>query len=473
MEVLERVRKEIARYQMVEPGQLVIVGVSGGPDSVALLHIFRCLAGELKISLHAAHLNHMFRGEEARADASFVGELCSRWGIPCTVEERNVPAHARENRLSAQVAARDIRYRFFYDVLKRTAGNKIALAHHADDQAESVLMNLLRGTGLRGLSGIPPVRDHLFIRPLLNLRRQEIELYCREQDIPFRTDSSNMKMLYRRNKLRHQLIPLLEREYSPGLVPVLNRLAAQARADEEFMEEQAQQAYQQVVLSQASSSLVLDRRVLAELPVALVRRVLRIAWENMRGSKQDLGFEHIEHLLERLKGGGPERIWELPGGLKARLSHHTLSFLARQPEPSVFSKTGELPVPGSFVTSADLKITSRVMGREEFPANPGELPANQVVLDYAKVKLPLAVRFRQAGDVLVPFGLGGKVKLKKLLIDRKIPRHLRDKIPLVVEQKTGKIVWVAGIRLAADIGIDDTTEKVILLTLENGNDSNT
>ncbi|MCL5780505.1 MAG: tRNA lysidine(34) synthetase TilS [Firmicutes bacterium] len=471
MEVLARVRKEIARHKMVEPGQLIIVGVSGGPDSVALLHIFRSLAGELGISLHVAHLNHLFRGEEARKDACFVRELCLRWKIPCTVEERNVPAYAREKRLSAQVAAREVRYQFFYDVLEKTGGNKIALAHHANDQAESVLMNFLRGAGLSGLSGIPPVRDNLFIRPLLSIRREEILQYCQGHGISFRTDSSNLKTLYRRNKLRHRLIPLLEQEYSPGLVNILNRMAEQVRSEDEFMEDLARHAYKQVLLSQETTGLVLDRIRLARQPVALARRIIRIAWENIRGSKQDLTFEHVEHLVERLWGGGPERVWQLPVGINVRLTYDTLAFLARERQAPM--TTCELPVPGSVVTETGLKITSQVIRREELLWHPGELPAHQAVLDYDRVTLPLMVRFRREGDVLVPFGLGKRVKLKKMLIDRKVPRHLRDQIPLVVEQKTDRIVWVAGIRLADDVAVGHSTEKVILLSLENGNDSNT
>ncbi|WP_333871421.1 tRNA lysidine(34) synthetase TilS [Desulforamulus putei] len=473
MEVLERVRKEIARHKMVEPGQLVIIGVSGGPDSVALLHMFHVLAGELGISLHAAHLNHLFRGEEAREDASFVRELCSRWGIPCTVEERNVPAYAREKRLSAQVAAREVRYQFFYDVLQATGGQKIALAHHANDQAESVLMNFLRGAGPGGLSGIPPVRDNLIIRPLLSIRRQEIEQYCRDQAIPFRTDSSNLKTLYRRNKIRHRLIPLLEQEYSPGLVNILVRMAEQVRSEDEFMEDLARHAYRQVLLFQGTAGLELDRTGLARQPVALARRIIRIAWENIRGSKQDLTFDHVENLVEQLRGGGPERVWELPAGIRVRLSYDRVAFLARGPEQPAALQTYELPVPGSVVTETGKKITSQVIRREDLTCSPGELSPNRAVLDYARVTLPLMVRFRREGDVLIPFGLGKRVKLKKMLIDRKVPRHLRDNIPLVVEQKTGRILWVAGIRMADGVGIGDATEKVILLSLENGHDSNT
>ncbi|CCO08637.1 tRNA lysidine(34) synthetase TilS [Desulforamulus hydrothermalis] len=473
MEVLDKVRQEIARHNMIEPGQLIVVGVSGGPDSVALLHILHTLAGELGIKLHAAHLNHRFRGEEARQDALFVRQLCSNWGIPCTIEERDVPGYARQKHLSAQVAAREVRYRFFYEVLQAAGGQKIALAHQADDQAESVLLNLLRGAGAGGLAGIPPVRDNLIIRPLLSLRRQEIEQYCHRQRIGFRTDSSNLKTAYRRNKIRHVLIPLLEREYSPGLVNILVRTAEQLRTEDEFMEHLAEQAYRQVLLTRNSRRLELARGELARQPVALARRIIRLAWQEIRGSKQDLTYDHVERLLAQLPGGGPQRHWELPAGITVRLTYDRLTLLKEYGRNSLNLPVYPLPVPGSVATASGSTITSLLLRRQDFTGNPRELPAHQAVLDYAQVTLPLAVRFRQEGDVLVPFGLGKPVKLKKILIDLKIPRHRRDSIPLVVEQKTGRILWVAGIRLADGVGISETTEKIILLRLENGHHSNT
>ena len=472
MGVLERVRKELARHHMVEPGQLVIVGVSGGPDSMVLLHILHSLAQELRISLHVAHLNHMFRAEESQADADFVEKFCCRLGIPCSIAHRDVPAYARKNRLSSQVAAREVRYQFFYEVLRQNKGQKLALAHHANDQAESVLMNLLRGSGLRGLGGIAPVREDLIIRPLLGIHRTEIENYCRERAISFRVDSSNRKLVYRRNKLRHQLIPLLQREYSPGIVDILGRLAEQARSEDELLEQLTWETYQRVRQRETSYEIILNRQLLSQQAVALVRRVLRLSWEKLQGHRQEITFGHMENLVRNLSGGGPERIWELPGGSKVRLSSESVTFMTGKVEEPATNQTYDLPVPGSVITTAGQRLTAEVLAKEELVHDPRELPLHMAALDFAKIKLPLEVRFRQAGDVFTPFGLGKEVKLKKLLIDRKIPKHQRDKIPLVLEQPTGRILWVAGVRMADEIGITPETKKLILLRLENGNSSN-
>ncbi|MEG6520639.1 tRNA lysidine(34) synthetase TilS [Desulfotomaculum sp. 1211_IL3151] len=471
MEVLERVYTEIARHKMVTEGQRVIVGVSGGPDSVVLLHILYCLEKRLGISLYAAHLNHMFRGEEAKGDALFVQAICSQWGIPCISEERDVPAYARCNGLSSQVAARELRYQFFCDVLHKAQGHKIALAHHANDQAESVLMNIFRGSGLKGLGGIAPMRDNLYIRPLLKIRRDEIEQYCQQHGLSYRIDSSNLKTKYRRNKLRHHLIPLLEKDYAPGIVAILSRMADQIREEDEFLEGLAYEMYQKVLLDMNGSALVLNRKELMNQSTVLLRRIIRIAYQQLHGTKQGIAFEHVDNLINHLKRGGAERMIEMPAGIKVRLALDRVDFskdlIGSQPTKASY----QLELPGS-VTIENMKVSTRIMNKDEMPLTPQKLPLNMAAIDYHRVAQPLEVRFRQAGDVFIPFGLGRKVKLKKFMIDRKIPKHLRDKIPLIVEKDSQRIIWVAGIRLADHIGLTSLTQKVILLSLESGNNSN-
>ncbi|GAB6179128.1 tRNA lysidine(34) synthetase TilS [Desulfotomaculum defluvii] len=470
MEVLERVYTEITQNPMVIRGQRVIVGVSGGLDSVVLLHILNCLRKDLGIFLHVAHLNHMLRGEEAKEDALFVQALCQEWGIPCTAEERDVPAYAQTKKVSFEVAAREIRYQFFCKVLKKTAGDKIALAHHANDQAETVLMNLLRGSGLKGLSGITPIRDNLYIRPLLKISRYEIEQYCQQKGLSYRIDRSNLDTKYRRNKLRHQLIPLLEKEYAPGLVGNLSRMAEQIREEDQFLECLAREIYQKVLRGMDESVLILDRNELMKQPVVLLRRIIRIVYQQLNGTKQGLAFEHVDNLINHLIRGGPEKIIEMPAGIIVRLASDRLDVSKGMMERQTMTVSYFLEVPGS-VTIDGIKVSSRIINKDEMSMAPWELPPNIVAIDYNCVSQPLEVRFRKEGDVFIPFGLGKKIKLKKLLIDSKIPRHLRDQIPLVVETTSGRIIWVCGIRLADHIGLTSLTQKVILLSLENGNDS--
>lgn len=473
MGVLDRVRNDISRYQLIQPKQRVVVGVSGGADSIVLLHILNCLQEELNISLHVAHLNHMFRGEEAKEEADFVKEVCYKWGIPCTIAERNVAAFGLERGLTDEVAARIVRYQFFNEVLEKTEGHKIALAHHADDQAETILLNLLRGAGLKGLAGIAPMRENLYIRPMLHVRRKEIEQYCLEHDLSFRVDSSNLKTIYRRNKVRHQLIPLLEKEYSPGLVTILSRMAEQIRNEDDFLEDLAAKAYDEVVVSSEKMVVKIDRRKLLGQPIVLVRRILRLAWKDLRGTKQDLTYEHVEHLIKLAMQSGSEKIIKLPGFVTVRLSYDTLILTANGDLQESYIKGGYLPVPGRIRIGDGEYIISRLLDREELTQDPREYPPTLAAFDADKIDLPLLIRPREEGDTFIPNGLGKRVKLKKFLIDRKVPRYLRDRIPLVVEEDSERIIWVAGIRAADGLGITADTKKVILLSLENGNDTNT
>lgn len=473
MEVLDRVRADISRHGLLEAGQRVVVGVSGGPDSIVLLHILKRLQEELKILLHVAHLNHMFRGEESQADASFVQTVCQQWGIPCSIEERDVPAYAKATGLTSQVAARRVRFQFFAEVLTKVEGQRIALAHHADDQAETILMNLFRGAGLKGLSGMSPLREKLFIRPLLHVRKKEIEQYCAVENLSYRTDSSNLKTVYRRNKLRHQLIPTLEREYAPGLVHILSRMAEQIGNEDEYLDHLATAAYSEVLFSEGENGVSLDLKNVNKQPLVLVRRLLRIAWQRVYGTKQDLSFDHVERLIEELAyKGGPEKVLELPGGVRVRFSYDRLTFLKNKVSLILAKESSPLPVPGQ-VNFLDSQIVAQLLDVQDLIHPHQRLPKQLAVLDAAKVSLPLIVRSRQEGDTFIPFGLGKQIKLKKLLIDCKVPKHLRDQIPIVVEQNTGRILWVAGIRPADGVGISENSKKLILLRLENGNDSNT
>lgn len=473
MEVLEKVRLYIARHKMLEPNDRVIVAVSGGPDSVALLHFLHFLQDSLNITLHVAHLNHMFRGEEAKAEAEFVRELAGRLGIPCTVEERDVPLYAREKGLSPQVAAREVRYQFFLDVLNKAGASKVALGHHADDQAESILINIFRGSGLRGLGGISPVRENRYIRPMLSIRRAEIEKYCKDNGLAYKIDSSNLKDYYKRNKIRNQLIPILEKGYAPGIVMTLVRMAEIARSEDTLLEQMAQQVFEDLLVSQGKHDLILDRNKLAIQPESLARRVVRTAFARLIGSKNDLSYEQVEKVINQLSADGKERILELPLGVKVRIDYQHISFTTEK--EFVFTQGYEynLEVPGSLnILELDLHLESRVLSKGELDLTPSKLDPNVAVFDYDKIDLPLIVRSKRDGDIFVPFGLGRKVKLKKFFIDRKVPRSRRNEIPLVVEKSTGRIIWVTGIRTTDGTEICESSTKIILLRLESGNSSN-
>ncbi|MCK4262385.1 tRNA lysidine(34) synthetase TilS, partial [bacterium] len=246
----EKVRRTIVRYRMLEPGDRLVVAVSGGPDSVALLSILACLSQELNFSLQVAHLNHMFRAKEAEEDALYVKELAKKFSLPITVRKRNVLAFIKRKHLSPEEGARQVRYKFLQDVAEKAGANKIALGQTADDQAETVLIWMLRGSGLKGLTGIPAVRpleNSLIIRPLIEVSRSEIEDYLREEGLAVRVDASNLKPVYLRNKIRLKLIPLLARDYNPNIKSVLSGMSQILRADEECLNEVQERTFKRIV----------------------------------------------------------------------------------------------------------------------------------------------------------------------------------------------------------------------------------
>ncbi|MDD3652689.1 MAG: tRNA lysidine(34) synthetase TilS [Desulfotomaculaceae bacterium] len=465
MDLSKRVREYIERNRMVERGNNVVVAVSGGTDSVALLHLLYYLRHKLGISLHVAHLNHMFRGSESEADACFVADLAKRYHLPATIEAFDVPAYREEMRMSAQAAAREVRYRFLHKVAKSTGAAKVALAHQADDQAETVMINFLRGSGLPGLKGILPVRNDYLIRPLLMVRRYEIERYCADLQLPFRQDSSNLKKHYLRNRVRMNLLPMLENEYNPAMVSNLIRLGGICREEDEYMENQALRAYRKaMVASTGKISLSLDHML--KMPLAIRRRVLRLAWQAFTGTKRDLSYQHTEDALNLLNNNVIGSVASLPIGVVATRAQRSLDLsvcLDRQ-YPSYYIYP--LKVPGAtYIPEIDRTISGSLLAGKVLP-EPRSLPLNEAVLDFDKLPSKLFVRRRQKGDVFCPYGQNSNVKLKDFLIKQRILREERDFLPLVCTPE--EIVWVGGVRIGDKWKIGSGTKKVLHLKLTNG-----
>jgi tRNA(Ile)-lysidine synthase len=444
MPLIQQVAEQIKKHGMVTGGETVVVGVSGGPDSVALLHILCRLKESLNIRLVVAHLNHCFRGAEADADARFVRELAEHLRLEAHVESRDVPAYCVERGISAQVAAREVRYSFLSEVAVKTGAAKVALGHHADDQAETILLHLIRGTGTGGLRGMLPVRDNFFIRPLLTVRRRDIEAYCRRHGLAVRHDSSNAQPKYLRNRVRLELAPLLEKNYNPNWVETVNRLGEILREEDEYLEQQADQVYRRIRLGPGGNTVRLNRERLLACPGALTRRVIRRAWAELCGDSGDLEFKHIDKVLEIIKGGGGRRQIALPRSVILISNYDLVELTLDRKNEGVPFYQYCLKVPGiTTIPETGVSIGAQVIPVHE-AGDPSGLGPCEALLDYDRLSRPLVVRRRLDGDRFAPLGLEGSVKLKKFFIDQKVPREVRDYIPLVVSG--GDIVWVAGLR---------------------------
>jgi len=465
MPLVQLVAEKIKEYKMITPGETIIVGVSGGADSVSLLHILNKLKDQLNINLIVAHLNHRFRGKEAEADARFVSELAKRLQLEAYVESRDVPAYKCSRGVSDQVAAREVRYNFLSEVAAKTGAAKVALGHHADDQTETILLHFIRGTGTRGLRGMLPVRDNFFIRPLLTIRRKEIESYCRQHALAYRHDASNDKAKYFRNKIRLELVPLLESQYNTNLIQAINRLGEIVRDEDDYMDQQAGKAYRQLKLEAGGGTIRLERDRLLAIPAALRNRVILLAWFDICGDRDDLEYKHINKVLEIIKGGGGYRQIALPRGVMCVINYNLVEFTLHQEKPTVPFYQYRVNIPGiTPIPEVGLTIGAQLIPGEEVVNLSGSEPW-EALLDYENLSMPLVVRRRQNGDKFMPLGLDGTMKLKKFFIDNKIPVNIRDYIPIVVSGT--EIVWVAGQRLGEKWKVTGETVTVLRLYINN------
>lgn len=317
----EQVRRTIAEHRLLAPRDRIVVAVSGGPDSVALLHVLAALRSGMRWTLHIAHLDHGLRETSAR-DAAFVQELGSRWGIPTTIERRDVGAMAQHEGWSLEDGARRVRYQFLLEVARRQSAHRVAVAHTADDQAETVLMRLIRGTGLLGLGAIPMARllaDGIWIvRPLLDVWRRDVLAYLREADLAFCEDHTNHDHRFVRNRIRSELLPLLERAYNSNIKHTLTQLAEQSRWDYAYLQAAAGRQWKRLVKVTPQAHVTISLPSFVRQPKALQRQLIRQAIQRVRGDLLQVEFRHWLE-VERLFHDRPQgTVLDLPGGVRFR-----------------------------------------------------------------------------------------------------------------------------------------------------------
>lgn len=406
----------------------------------------------------------MFRGEEARTDAEWVAALAESLDVPAVIENFDVPAYMIRCGLPAQVAARQVRYDFYRRTADRLGAVKVALGHHADDLAETVLINLIRGAGPAGLRGIPPVRDNFYVRPLIEARRAWIESYCSTYCLSYRQDSSNLKPVYTRNRIRLELMPLLEEKYNPALVDTLNRLAGIVREEDEYMDTVAAEILVTATIQARPGFVKLSLGLLAKTPAVLKRRILRIIYKELAGYQNAPDFNHIENALGLMEYSPLPGRLEWPAGINLLKRYGELEIVKGDlwTETPYYCYT--LNIPGTTCipeTKATIEVQMKNISQI---ADPKTLHPGEVLLDYHKLLGPVKVRRRKDGDLFWPLGFKGTIKLKKFFIDRKVPKELRGTVPLVVSGDD-EIVWVAGMRPGEKWKITEETEKCLHLKL--------
>jgi tRNA(Ile)-lysidine synthase len=456
MSLAVRALRTIRKHALFPRGARVLVALSGGPDSVALLHILQTLErrGELTLA-GAAHVNHQLRGADADADEDFCRTLAGQQQIPCVVHRVDVAARARATGRSLEDTARTARYELLERAASDLNADVIAVGHSLDDQAETFLLRLIRGAGTRGLAGIRP-RAGRVVRPLLEISRADLRAYAAERGLSYRDDASNLDTTIPRNRVRHELIPVLQ-QFSPGIAAALARQAETARADEDYLHRAAIDLAASIVLRN-EHGVELDAHALRVLPSALASRVARLAIEGTAAGRF-IGFQHIERVVE-LAGAADGAGVTLPGGTATRRGARIVIGNA---VAAPFSNSFRYPlsIPGEVAFGSWAVSAQRV----EDPIQVSALAARGGTAAIAAEPgaLPLAVRARRRGDRFRPLGMGGRGrKLQDFLVDRKVGRAERDALPLVVD-RDDRIVWVVGESVGEEFRITEPGRDVILL----------
>ena len=444
----EKVRKTLLQFQMLPKGARLVVGFSGGADSVALLHVLSCLQEEFAWQITAVHVHHGLRGAAADEDARFAEDFCARLGLPCIVKHCDVRAEAKKRSLGEEETGRLLRYAAF----RQAAGEAgyIAVAHHQRDQAETVLMRLCRGTGLKGLVGMAPVRENI-CRPLLFCTRAEIEGYCRENGLSWREDATNQEETYTRNRLRLRVLPLLE-EINPQAVAHIAKTASLLAEEEDFLEQQTALFWKEVQLPSLPEEVCLCVETLNGLHPAMRRRVLRRAAEQFQS--RDISRRELMALEALLtKQSGKSR--NFSAGLRAEIRYGAL-VLSCAPQERQAGYCYALPLEEEiFISEAGIAVLATL--EEKKLEISDETCTN--VFDYDKIKHTLFCRTRRQGDV-IPLQKGRK-KIKDLFIDEKIPRAERERYPLLAAGEA--IIWVPGLRQA--YGADEQTIRKVWIQI--------
>ncbi|MCF6149848.1 MAG: tRNA lysidine(34) synthetase TilS [Candidatus Kuenenia sp.] len=471
----------INKYQLIQPNDSIIVGVSGGPDSVALLKTLCALNSEenLRLRLYVAHLNHQLRGDFSEEDAQFVQNLSKELSLPFISKRVNIRKIASETKLSLEETARKERYKFYLEASQSYNVSHIATGHTADDNAETLLHRIIRGTGVLGLGGIPikrPLSHHtsvFIIRPLLFAWKSEILEYLKKDHTKYRIDASNYEKDYTRNKIRLELIPLLENKYNPNIKNALSQLSQILNINNEHLFAECKTAFENATIYKSDRTHILDTDFLLKQPKILQYLLLRKLLHTMDIPLKALNYGHYSMILEGLAKKGKNWRFQLPG--KITLWHEQGKLFL---EKELFQKTfRELPeifvkIPGMTQIGDIGSLTAELLERSDISLEKFKSSKTnyEELLDFECIKTPVIIRNRRNGDTISPLGTHGHKKLKKLFIDKKIPWRKRNHIPIV--SMNNQPIWAVGVCLDDSVKITPGTKKVLKLTFHTHRKNN-
>lgn len=453
----KKVMSYIKDNNLIKSGDKILVALSGGPDSVCLLNILYNLKDKLNIEIGAAHLNHLLRDKDAFEDEEYVKKICGDLNIPCFVKRVDINKYSKEKKMSSETAGRDARYSFFDEVIKEHGYNKIATAHNANDQAETILFRLMRGTGIEGLCGIKVSRDKI-IRPILCLSRKEVEEYIDINNLNPRIDKSNFEKIYNRNKIRLDIIPYIKENFNEDIIQTLNRMSVLLQKDNEFIEKSARSFYEKYCIQQSDYFII--KKEMFDNHESIATRVIRYALTNFSKTHYDFEMKHIYEICN-LAQNSSGKIIDLPNKIYAENIYGDIYIKERININNTDIKQ-EILIDKNEINGKKIDFQNEVI---EFSVINNDLSlnlkANKSIkyFDFDKINNVISLRNRRNGDKIIPLGMTGSKKLKDIFIDMKIPKEERECIALLCFDS--KVSWVVGVRVSEEYKITNKTKRIL------------
>ncbi len=452
------VKQNVLQKKLIFKGETILVALSGGPDSVFLFHNLRKLKEILGFNLYASHINHMYRGEDAMHDEEFARNLCKKYGIRLFVKRKHAGEYARELKVTEEEAGRILRYGFFNENLDELGGGKIAVAHNLNDQAETVLQRLIRGTGVDGLSAMSFENNNI-IRPILNVPKSEILKYLHDNSYEYCIDKTNLHDIYGRNKIRLNLIPYLEENFNPNIQNVLYRMSEAMQRDKKIIEKYTELKFQELLVEKDAKRVVLNLSKLKSLKPGESGRIVKRAIEELKGNTINIEMKHINYMLGFMQAADTGKKINLTEGFTTEISYD--NFIINKNVENIPNFEYNIILNDSlYIPEVGKTLTVKILNITEFDRK----NRNSISLDYGLLRGNPIVRNRRPGDSMIPCGMSGKKKIKDVFIDLKIPAAERDK-KLIIEAG-GDILWLEGFRINNSYKVSDSTKKILNITME-------
>ncbi|MDD4089945.1 MAG: tRNA lysidine(34) synthetase TilS [Tissierellia bacterium] len=454
------IKNNIFNMNLINSEDNILLALSGGPDSVFLFHNLRKLRETLSFNLYASHINHMYRGKDAMHDEEFVRKLCDKYGIKLFVKRKNATEYAKELKVTEEEAGRVLRYDFFKENLKEVGGGKVALAHNLNDQAETVLQRIIRGTGIDGLSAMSFGKDNL-IRPMLNVSRDEIMNYLHENNYEYCIDITNTQDIYGRNKIRLNLIPYLEQNFNPNIQASLYRMSETMERDKKIIEKYVAQKFSEALKEKNENRIVLDLKMLKYLDIGEIGRIIRRGIEELKGNTVNIEMKHIDNAINLISSGKTGKKLNLTDGFTIEISYDnfiinkTVEIVSDFEYNIVLNRINHIDEINKdlVVTVADIEDMTEVNIKDK----------EIISVDYDLIKGSLVARNRRPGDSMIPCGMRGSKKIKDIFIDLKIPKEERESKLIIADDEN--IIWLEGYRINDKYKVSAVTKKTLNISM--------